>query len=343
MALGGAKRRPSLHAEPGWATSPKSTARMPSAPAAAAGATWSTAATVRAPSTSRSEPLLLTAARRVRAATPKRPLRIMEECWWARTTLWIASLAPLGASCSDGAPETTGSRRPSSARSRALRAHFQRLRKSGGPTSTTQAIMPNRATNRAARIRANTAPMTNWSASHAVTRITTPMTTRVLRLVDFLGSTCRAMWPPYGRPRASWCRPLRELADDLDALLAVVGVGTLDVEERLAIALGLAPGRLLGGAGPLDGGLDAVLVDVLGPLDQRRHHLVLGDDGDVLPPDEQVAALAAGGDAEVGVLGLARPVDDAAHDRHLQRDLAIAERLLGLGSGLASVTPRWSG
>ena len=40
-----------------------------------------------------------------------------------------------------------------------------------------------------------------------------------------------------------------------------------------------------------------------------------------------MAALVAGRDAEVGVARLARAVDDAAHDRDLQRDLAVAERL----------------
>ena len=56
-------------------------------------------------------------------------------------------------------------------------------------------------------------------------------------------------------------------------------------------------------------------------------HLVLRDDGDVAAPHEQVAALVAGGDPEVGLAGLARSVDDAAHHRDLQRQLALAERL----------------
>ena len=60
------------------------------------------------------------------------------------------------------------------------------------------------------------------------------------------------------------------------------------------------------GVGPGDGGLGAVLVDELGPLDERVDHLVLGHDGDVATLDEQVAALVAGGDAEVGLAGLAR-------------------------------------
>ena len=56
-------------------------------------------------------------------------------------------------------------------------------------------------------------------------------------------------------------------------------------------------------------------------------HLVLGHDGDVAALDEQVAALVAGGDAEVGLAGLARAVDDAAHHGDLQRQLPLAERL----------------
>src|SRR3546814_16305147 len=73
------------------------------------------------------------------------------------------------------------------------------------------------------------------------------------------------------------------------------------------------------------GGFGAVLLDELGPLHERGDHLVLGDDGDVLALDEQVAALVAGGDADVGVARLAGTVDDAAHHRDLQRALAVAE------------------
>ena len=40
--------------------------------------------------------------------------------------------------------------------------------------------------------------------------------------------------------------------------------------------------------------------------------------------------MLAGGDAEVGVAGLAGTVHDAAHHRDLQRDLALAEGLHGL-------------
>ena len=93
----------------------------------------------------------------------------------------------------------------------------------------------------------------------------------------------------------------------------------------VAVEAGLALG--LGHVGAGDRRLGAVLVDELGPLDERLDHLALRHDRDVRPLDEQVAALVAGGDAEVGLAGLAGPVDDAAHHRDLQRELAITERL----------------
>ena len=53
----------------------------------------------------------------------------------------------------------------------------------------------------------------------------------------------------------------------------------------------------------------------------------LGHDRDVRAAHEQVAALVARGDADVGVACLAGTVHDAAHDRDLQRDLPVAERV----------------
>ena len=44
-----------------------------------------------------------------------------------------------------------------------------------------------------------------------------------------------------------------------------------------------------------------------------------------LAPDEDLALAVAGGDAEVGLAGLARPVDDAAHDGDPQRHLHALE------------------
>ena len=42
-----------------------------------------------------------------------------------------------------------------------------------------------------------------------------------------------------------------------------------------------------------------------------------------------MALPAAGGDAQVGLPGLARAVDHAAHHRHLQRDVPLGQRRLG--------------
>ena len=49
-----------------------------------------------------------------------------------------------------------------------------------------------------------------------------------------------------------------------------------------------------------------------------------------LPPHEQVALAAPGGDAEVGLAGFTRAVDHAAHHRHLEGDVALGQRRLGL-------------
>ena len=82
--------------------------------------------------------------------------------------------------------------------------------------------------------------------------------------------------------------------------------------------------------------------DELGPLDERVDHLVLGHDGRRSALDEQVAALVAGGDAEVGLAGLARAVHDAAHDRDLERDLALAEGVHAprLATSITSISAR---
>ena len=59
-------------------------------------------------------------------------------------------------------------------------------------------------------------------------------------------------------------------------------------------------------------------------------------------PDEQVALVLAGGDAEVGVAGLARAVHDAAHHRHLERDLAAprAPPAACLATAITSISAR---
>src|SRR3954447_7785049 len=79
---------------------------------------------------------------------------------------------------------------------------------------------------------------------------------------------------------------------------------------------------------PRDGGgarCGPVLFHLLGDLhrlvDQRLHDLRLGYGLDDLALDEDLALAVAGGDAEVGLAGLARAVHHAAHDRDAQRDL----------------------
>ena len=77
------------------------------------------------------------------------------------------------------------------------------------------------------------------------------------------------------------------------------------------------------GAGAVDG-LHA-LGDPHGLLDQGLDDLRLGHGLDDLALDEDLALAVAGGDAEVGLAGLARAVDDAAHDGDAQRDLHALE------------------
>ena len=100
-----------------------------------------------------------------------------------------------------------------------------------------------------------------------------------------------------GRPPEAQGLSRAELADQLDLRLAGVGVGALVVEQRQAVGFGLG-GRP--GVGRRQPGLDALRDQALGLVDQGVDHLVLGHDPDDLAPDEQVAATAAGGDAEVG-------------------------------------------
>ena len=78
-----------------------------------------------------------------------------------------------------------------------------------------------------------------------------------------------------------------------------------------------------------------MLVDELGPFDEGVDHLVLGNDHDVLALHEQVAALVARSNAEIGIAGLSRPVDNTAHHSDLQRDLPLTEGGHGvLGNGV---------
>src|SRR4051812_36429715 len=62
-----------------------------------------------------------------------------------------------------------------------------------------------------------------------------------------------------------------------------------------------------------------------GLLDEGLDDLGLGAGLDALALDEDLALAVAGGHAEVGLAGLARAVDDAAHDGHPQGDLEPVE------------------
>src|SRR6266550_557061 len=77
--------------------------------------------------------------------------------------------------------------------------------------------------------------------------------------------------------------------------------------------------------------LDQDLVDL---REQRVHELGLGIGADDLALAEDRALPHSAGDADVGVLGLTRPVHLAAHDRDLHRCRKRAEAFLGdLGEG----------
>ena len=67
------------------------------------------------------------------------------------------------------------------------------------------------------------------------------------------------------------------------------------------------------------------LGDPHGLLDQGLDDLRLGHGLDHLALDEDLALAVAGRDAEVGLAGLARAVDDAAHDGDPQRHLHALE------------------
>ena len=92
-----------------------------------------------------------------------------------------------------------------------------------------------------------------------------------------------------------------------------------------AVLLGLASGLLQ--VSTIERGVDAVLVDELGPLNELIHHLVFRHDCNVLPLNEEVTALVACSDADVGVACFAGPIDDTAHHSDLKRQLALSEGL----------------
>ena len=134
-------------------------------------------------------------------------------------------------------------------------------------------------------------------------------------------------WPMVGVAAAATRRACLWMSST--RLLAGVGVVALLGQERGPVLLGL-PGGLLG-VDPGDGGVDAVLVDELGPLDEggrpsrpraRRRRCGPSRTGGraCLPAAMPMSASRAS----------PGPVDDAAHHRDLQRDLPVAERLHGL-------------
>ena len=94
----------------------------------------------------------------------------------------------------------------------------------------------------------------------------------------------------------------------------------LDLEQLLARRGRDRFGVLVGGGEPR---LDAFGDDALRLVDERVDHLGLGDDAHDLALHEQVALPAARGDAEIGLARLTRSVHDAAHDRDLERDVAL--------------------
>src|SRR5271163_2276976 len=115
--------------------------------------------------------------------------------------------------------------------------------------------------------------------------------------------------------------------DDLDLLRGAVGVGARRVQERTPVGLRLRLGVRIGGG---DARLDPFGHQTLGLVDQRPHHVRLGNDADDLAADEEVALLLPRRDADVGFAGLARAVHDAPHHRHLDGQVQLLERLLGL-------------
>src|SRR6478735_4345776 len=138
----------------------------------------------------------------------------------------------------------------------------------------------------------STAPITSasWSASTVLPAPSKP-------------STATAMRSP-GRSATT-----RSARSRRTAYLTVAGTGV----RTSADADAGGPGRLV-----VDG-LAHLLGEAHGLLDERLDDLRLGHGLDDLALDEDLALAVAGGDAEIGLAGLARTVDDAAHDGHAQR------------------------
>src|SRR5690554_6888648 len=84
-------------------------------------------------------------------------------------------------------------------------------------------------------------------------------------------------------------------------------------------------------------GFAALGEDRLDLLLERRDDLVLLDPADDLALAEDHALAASGRYADVGVPGLAGAVDDATHDRHLDRCLDVLDVLVNLVRQLEEV------
>src|SRR5271166_4370002 len=129
---------------------------------------------------------------------------------------------------------------------------------------------------------------------------------------------------PSGRPPRSAVRRLPEALPDVGDLdPGGVRVGALLLQQLLAVGGGLGLGRAGGGGEP---GLDPLGHQLLGLGHQRLDHLVFGDHPDDLALDEQMALGLARRDPEVGLTRLTGPVHHTAHDRDLDRQVAVLQR-----------------
>ncbi len=96
------------------------------------------------------------------------------------------------------------------------------------------------------------------------------------------------------------------LADHLNTLRSVVDIAAFGLEKRLAVLFGLQLGaRIRCGETRLDTFGD----ELFRFGDQSLDHLVLGHDPHYLALDEQVPLVAPGRYPEIGLAGLAGPVD----------------------------------
>src|SRR5579875_1942600 len=108
-----------------------------------------------------------------------------------------------------------------------------------------------------------------------------------------------------------------------------IGVRAGFFEQRTTISLGFFGRARVCGGEPC---FDTLGHQSFGLLDQGLDHLVLGNDPYDLATDEKVPFVLARGDPEISAARLPRPVHDATHDCHLDRQVPLLEgglRLLG--------------